>query len=138
LADRFADLVRLPRRDADVPVPVAHGDQRVEAEAPAPLHHLGHTVDRDDVLDEPVALALALARIAPLATPSATATAATPAAPAPPAPPSAASTPSTAAATAAAAAARTRSRALLGMPFAARVCRLGRFRRRRSGRHPRP
>src|SRR2546430_10231444 len=134
LADRFADLVRLPRRDPDVPAPIANGDQRVEAEAPAPLHHLGHTVDRDDVLDEPVALALALARIAPLATPSATATATTPAASATP------STPSTAAAAAATAAtaAGTRSRTLLGMPFAARVCRLGRVRRRRSGRNPRP
>src|SRR2546423_13518522 len=84
LAYRLADLVRLARRDADVPAPVAHGDQRVEAEAPAALHHFGHAVDRDHVLDEPVALTLALARIAPFPASPPTAT---PPAPPPPSPP---------------------------------------------------
>src|ERR1041385_5891328 len=36
LAHGFADLVRLARRDADMPVPVAHGDERVEADPPPP------------------------------------------------------------------------------------------------------
>src|ERR1051326_1199554 len=83
LAHGFADLVRLARRDADMPVPVAHGDERVEAEPPAAFHHLGHAVDRDDVLDQPVALPLALTRIAPLAaaSPAAAATPPTPTAP---------------------------------------------------------
>src|SRR5256886_8981882 len=79
LADRFADLVRLPRRDADVPVPVAHGDQRVEAEAPAPPPHPCPTAARHDVLAEPVALPLSPAPIPPPPPP--------PRPPPPPAPP---------------------------------------------------
>src|SRR5574341_688784 len=62
LAHRLADFVRLARGDADVPLPVAHGDERVEAEPPAALHHLGDAVDRDHVLD--VAVAFAAAAIA--------------------------------------------------------------------------
>src|SRR5205807_6941044 len=73
LAHRFADLVRLAGRDADMPASVAHGDQRVEAEAPAALHHLGDAVDGDHVLDEPVALTLAFPRISSLAPPPPTA-----------------------------------------------------------------
>src|SRR5438105_2134845 len=61
LADRFTDLVGLAGRDAHVAVAVAHRHQRVEAEAPAALHHLGHAVDRDDVLD---LVAVAVAAIA--------------------------------------------------------------------------
>src|SRR6267378_2744062 len=62
LAHRFAHLVRLTGGDPDPTLPVAHGDERVEAEAPAALHHLRDAVDGNDVLDEPVALALAVAR----------------------------------------------------------------------------
>src|SRR2546421_7053834 len=81
LAHRLAHLVRLTGGDADAPLPVAHGDQRVEAEAPATLHDLRDAVDGNDVLDEPVALALSLARVAPLPPPP------PPAAPPPPPPP---------------------------------------------------
>src|SRR2546426_1008379 len=56
-ADRLADLIGLAGRHADVALPVAHGHQRVEAEAPTTLDDLGHPVDRDDVLDIAVALA---------------------------------------------------------------------------------
>src|SRR5207248_5719871 len=89
LAHRFADLVRLAGRDADVPVPVAHGDERVETEPPAAFHHLGHAIDRDDVFNEPVALTLTLTPVTSLATapPAATATPPAPAAPPPPAAP---------------------------------------------------
>src|SRR5437773_6246828 len=38
LAYRLAHFVRLPRGDADVTLAVAHGDEGVEAEAPATLH----------------------------------------------------------------------------------------------------
>src|SRR2546429_814152 len=88
LAYRFTDLVRLAGRDADVPVPVAHGDQRVETEPPAAFHHLGHAVDRDDVFDEPVALTLTLTPVTSPATAPPAATAQPPAPrPTPPPPP---------------------------------------------------
>src|SRR5207245_4440236 len=86
LAHRFAHLVRLPRRDADLALPVAHGDERVEPEPPAALHDLRDTVDRDDVFDETVALALPLARVTPLAAAAAAAPPAPTASPPPPAP----------------------------------------------------
>src|SRR6266567_2734292 len=76
LAHRLAHLVRLAGGDPDASLPVAHCHERVEAEAPAALHDLRDAVDGNDVLDEPVALALTLARVAPL-----------PAPPPPPAPP---------------------------------------------------
>src|SRR5881628_876715 len=66
LAHRLAHLVRFAGGHPDPPLPVAHGDERVEAEAPAALHDLRDAVDGNDVLDEPVALALPLARVAPL------------------------------------------------------------------------
>src|SRR3954454_10579957 len=56
----LGDLVRLTGRHSDLSLPVAHCNQRIEGEAPAALHHLGHPVDRDDVLDMvagPVAVA---------------------------------------------------------------------------------
>jgi hypothetical protein len=65
-------------------VPVSYRDEGVEPEAPAALHYLGDAVDRDDVLDEPVPLALALARVAPLTptpTPASAPASAPPAAP---------------------------------------------------------
>ena len=52
LADRFRDFVRLARREADLALPVADGDERVEREAAAALHDLRDAVDRDHVLDE--------------------------------------------------------------------------------------
>src|SRR5712691_837470 len=80
LAHRFADLVRLAGRNADLSLAVADGDQRVEAEAPAALHDLRDAIDRDDVLDHAVALAWPAAiALAAVATPAS--------APAPPAPP---------------------------------------------------
>src|SRR2546427_7311307 len=89
LAHRLAHLVRLAGGDPDASLPVAHRDERVEAEAPAALHDLRDAVDGNHVLDEPVALALPLARVAPLPTAPPTPTAPTPATP----PSSAASTP---------------------------------------------
>src|SRR2546425_400730 len=83
LAHRLAHLVRFAGGDPDAPLPVAHGDERVEAEAPAALHHFRDAVDGNDVLDEPVALALPLARVAPLPTAPPTPTAPTPATPPP-------------------------------------------------------
>src|SRR5881409_1550588 len=75
LAHGFAHLVRLAGGDADPPLPVAHGDQGVEAEAPAAFDDLGDAIDRDHVLEDAVAFARR-AVIAPLPTPAATATAA--------------------------------------------------------------
>src|SRR6266576_588573 len=79
LAHRLAHFVRFAGGDPDASLPVAHCHERVEAEAPAALHDLRDAVDGNDVLDEPVALALTLARVAPLTAP--------PPAPAPPPPP---------------------------------------------------
>src|SRR5881396_1878132 len=78
LAHRLAHLVCLAGGDPDASLPVAHRDERVEAKAPAALHDLRDAVDGNHVLDEPVALALPLARVAPLPPP--------PPPPAPPAP----------------------------------------------------
>src|SRR5437870_1384944 len=89
LAHRLAHLVRLAGGDPDASLPVAHRDERVEAKAPAALHDLRDAVDGNHVLDEPVALALPFARVAPLPTAPPTPTAPTPATP----PSSAASTP---------------------------------------------
>src|SRR5438552_14367763 len=86
LAPRLTHLVRLAGCDPTAPLPVAYRDQRVEAEAPATLHDLRDAVDGDDVLDEPIALALPLARVAPLAAPPPTPSPSTPTAPTPPAP----------------------------------------------------
>src|SRR5207249_9823634 len=108
LAHRLAHLVRLAGSDADAPLPVAHGDQRVEAETPAALHDLRDAVDGNDVLDEPVALALSLARIATL-----------PAAPPTPASPA----PSASASTAATAGTRPATTATTRSPGRARVMR---------------
>src|SRR3989442_577754 len=87
LAHCFAHLVRLARRDADLALPVAHGDERVEPEPPAALHDLRDTVDRDDVLDETVALALPRARVTPFAAAAAATSPAPTAFPPPPPPP---------------------------------------------------
>src|SRR2546422_1233153 len=87
LAHRLAHLVRLAGGDPDAPLPVAHRDERVEAEAPAALHDLRDAVDRNDVLDQPVALALPLARVAPLPAPPPTPPAPAPSPPPPPSPP---------------------------------------------------
>src|SRR2546425_9326490 len=65
LAHRLAHLVRLAGGDPDPALPVAYRGQRLEAEAPAALHYFRDTVDRDHVLDESVALALPVARVAP-------------------------------------------------------------------------
>src|SRR3989442_1876135 len=57
LAYRLAHLIGLAGGNADAPLAVAHGDERVEAESPAALDDLGDAVDRDDVLEDAVALA---------------------------------------------------------------------------------
>src|SRR2546427_5878981 len=122
LAHGLAHLVRLAGGDPDPPLPVAHGDERVEPEAPAALHDLRDAVDGNDVLDDPVALALPLARVAPLAAPPPT-----PAPPAPSASSSTAATPATAATpTATTSTTRNRGRALVVRRLATRVRRLRR------------
>ena len=60
LADRFRHLARLAVAEADAALLVADDDERGEAEAPAALHHLRHTIDVDELVDE-------LARLVPLA-----------------------------------------------------------------------
>ena len=45
LADRFRHFARLAVAEADPALLVADDDQRSEAEAPAALHHLRHTID---------------------------------------------------------------------------------------------
>src|SRR5205807_8748085 len=139
LAHRLAHLVRLAGGDPDASLPVAHRDERVEAEAPAALHDLRDAVDGNHVLDEPVALALPLARVAPLPTAPPTPTAPTPATPPPsaaastPAPtPTTSSTTSTTSATSgtsATSATWSRSRVLVVPCVATRVRRLRRLNR---------
>src|SRR6185437_2889500 len=128
LAHGLAHLVCLAGGDPDAALPVAHRDERVEAEAPAALHDLRHAVDGNDVLDEPVALALALARVAPLPAPPPT-----PAAPTPAPPSATAATSSTPTATTTASTARSGGRALIVHRFATGVRRLCRLNRPRAG-----
>src|SRR6185312_4561764 len=52
LADGFRDLARLARAVARAAFAVADNDNRGEAEAPSALHHLGDTVDADELFDE--------------------------------------------------------------------------------------
>jgi hypothetical protein len=52
LADRVRDFVRLAEADADAPLAVAHGDDRVEGEAAPALDHLGDAIDVDDAFHE--------------------------------------------------------------------------------------
>src|SRR5215207_1283970 len=63
LANRLGDLVRLPRCEADLPLPIADGDERVEAEPASTLHDLRDTVDRDDVLDQIAPFAILTATV---------------------------------------------------------------------------
>src|SRR5207249_3239163 len=131
LAHRLAHLVRLAGGDADAPLPVAHGDQRVEAETPAALHDLRDAVDGNDVLDEPVALALPLARVAPL--PAAPPTASPPASTAPTATTSTTTTTtSTASSTTTSSTTWSTGRALVVRRLATRVRRLRRLDRPRA------
>src|SRR5690242_15747400 len=116
LAHRLAHLVRLAGGDPDSSLPVAHRDQRVEAEPPATLHHLRDAVDGDDVLDEAVALPLPLARVAPF-----------PAAPPTPAPPAPTAPTAAAAATGSTASTWSGGWALLVRRLATRVRRFHRF-----------
>src|SRR5437667_3800736 len=129
LANRLAHLVRLAGGDPDASLPVAHGDERVEAEAPAALHDLRDAVDGNDVLDEPVALALPLARVAPLPTAPPTPTAPTPATPSSAAASTPAPTPTTSSTTSATSATWSRSRVLVVPRVATRVRRLRRLNR---------
>ena len=64
LADRLRHFARLAVAEADPALLVADDDQRGEAEAPAALHHLGHTIDVDELVGE---FAVALFAIAALA-----------------------------------------------------------------------
>src|SRR5690606_28642458 len=52
LADRLRHFASLARAVAHSPLAVAGDHQRREAEAPATLHHLCDTIDRDELLDE--------------------------------------------------------------------------------------
>ena len=60
----------LPVAMPDLALAVAHRHQRVEREPAAALHHLGHPVDGDDVLDV-LARAIAVAPVTPWAAPAA-------------------------------------------------------------------
>src|SRR6185312_8728844 len=64
LADRLRHLARLAGAVADAALAVADDDDRREAEAPAALHHLGDTVDADELLDKIALLAAARAAAA--------------------------------------------------------------------------
>src|SRR5258705_240086 len=79
---RFADLIRLAGRDPDLTFAIPHRHQRVEGETATTLHDFRHAIDRDDVLDDAVALAPAIAAIAPLTTAAPASAAATAPAPA--------------------------------------------------------
>src|SRR5829696_4758613 len=52
LADCLRNFVRLTRREPDLSLTIANGDEGVEREPPASLHDLGDAVDRDDILDQ--------------------------------------------------------------------------------------
>jgi hypothetical protein len=52
LADRLRYLARLAVAEADPALFVADDHQRCEAEAASALHHLGHTVDVDQLVGE--------------------------------------------------------------------------------------
>src|SRR5206468_12435295 len=84
LAHRFADFVRLAGCDPDLAFSIPHRNQCIEGETATTLHSLRDAVDRDDVLDHAVALAVASATVAPFTT---AATAPAPTAPPPPPPP---------------------------------------------------
>src|SRR6266516_4636481 len=87
-AHRLTHFVGFAGRDADLPLPIADRDQRVEPEPPATLDDLGDAVDRDHVLDQAVAFALALTAVAALtAAPPAPPAATAPPPPPPPTPP---------------------------------------------------
>src|ERR1700716_2872829 len=64
LADRLRHLARLAVAEADPALLVADDHQRGEAEAAAALHHLGHTIDVDELVGE---FAVALIPVAALA-----------------------------------------------------------------------
>jgi hypothetical protein len=52
LADRLRHFARLAVAEADPALLVADDDQRGEAEAASALHHLGHTIDVDQLVGE--------------------------------------------------------------------------------------
>ena len=61
LADRLRHFARLAVAETDAAALIADDDERRETETPAALHHLGHTIDVDQLVDE---LAVALFAIA--------------------------------------------------------------------------
>jgi hypothetical protein len=67
LADRLRHLARLAGAVADAALLVADHHQRCERKPPPALHHLGHAVDCDQLVDDVVA---AVAVAFPLATPT--------------------------------------------------------------------
>src|SRR5579883_2157493 len=79
LAHGLGDLVGLAGGEADLPLPVADGDEGVEGEAPAALDDLGDAVDGDHVLEQLAALTSPVAAARPPV--AAIATTARPAAP---------------------------------------------------------
>src|SRR6185437_11105791 len=64
IADRLGHFARLARAIADTALAVADDDDRGKAEAPAAFHHLGDTVDADQLFDELAVVAIAIARLA--------------------------------------------------------------------------
>ena len=52
LADRLGHFTGLAVTETDAALLVADDDERGETEATAALHHLGHTVDVDQAIDE--------------------------------------------------------------------------------------
>ena len=52
LADRFRHFARLAVAETDAALLIADDDERGKAETPAALHHLGHAVDVDQLVDE--------------------------------------------------------------------------------------
>src|SRR5262249_38361966 len=64
LADRLRHLARLAMAEADPALLVADDHQRGEAETASALHHLGHTVDVDELVGEFAVALLALAALA--------------------------------------------------------------------------
>src|SRR4029079_16772860 len=77
LPHRLGHFVRLARREAHLPLAVADGDERVEAEPATTLHDLRDAVDRDHARDQIAAFALLTATLVPTTSAAAAALVAT-------------------------------------------------------------
>ena len=63
LADRLGDFTRLAMAEAHAPALIADNDEGREAEPPAALHHFGHTIDVDQLVDELAVTIVAIAAV---------------------------------------------------------------------------